>query len=253
MHDPTTTTRGGGDAGAFLNGDLQLFQTKFEALNNSGVSGQAYVLFDMDARTVTVDIRAEGLEPGQVHPQHIHGFADDRDARNPTIRDDTDRDGFVELAEGLAGYGPIQLNLSTAPDDPSTFKGMTTAFPTADADGTLRYRATFDLGEDAGDEGAVDLRAIFDAITPGDAKEIVLHGIELPEGFGEGTEGEVNGDGGYIAVLPVATGELEAVDDAADVLQAVGELGLMHAGIIDWNAVAAQVTANFEATGQWYL
>ncbi len=42
-------------------------------------------------------IRAEGLEPNQVHVQHIHGFPDDKASRSPTIRGDADRDGFVEL------------------------------------------------------------------------------------------------------------------------------------------------------------
>ncbi len=56
-----------------------------------------------------------------------------------------------------------------------------------------------------------DAQAIFDDITPLEAKEIVLHGLSTTEMQGEGTEGEVNGEAGYKAVLPVASGELQEV------------------------------------------
>ena len=39
------------------------------------------LFLDKEAQTLTVHIRAEGMEPGQVHAQHIHGFADDTDAK----------------------------------------------------------------------------------------------------------------------------------------------------------------------------
>ncbi|MCI0755791.1 hypothetical protein, partial [Teichococcus vastitatis] len=81
--------------------DLQVFTTDFTALNNSGVDGQALLFLDARSQTLTMHIKAEGLEPGQVHVQHIHGFDNDKDAKTPTLAQDDDRDGFVELAEGL--------------------------------------------------------------------------------------------------------------------------------------------------------
>ena len=63
---------------------LHVYVTEFTALNNSGVHAHALLFLDKEAQTLTVHIRAEGLEPGQVHAQHIHGFADDMDARTPT-------------------------------------------------------------------------------------------------------------------------------------------------------------------------
>src|SRR3712207_4992805 len=102
MHDRTKTMRDDCDAGAFLNGDLHPFEADFEALNNSGVSGRAYVLLDMDTRTVTLDTRADGMEPSQIHPQHVHGCVDAGHARTPVTTDDADRDGFVETGRGPA-------------------------------------------------------------------------------------------------------------------------------------------------------
>ena len=232
-----------------------LYSTDFVALNNSGVEGRAVLLVDQNSQTLTVDIQASGLEPNQMHIQHIHGFMDDADAKTPTIAQDDDGDGFVELAEGLDTYGPIQLNLTTNPENAVHDHGTEghdhtdeAVFPTVGADGMLNYRQVFQFS--AEDPNA---QAIFDGITPLEFKEIVLHGLSTTSEQGEGTDGEVNGEAGYKLALPVASGELMGVAEAADVLEAVGELGLNPNDIVDWNAIAAEATANFEATGQWYL
>ena len=227
----------------FVQDGKLLYSTDFTALNNSGVAGRAVLLLDQDARTVTVDIQASGLEPGQMHIQHIHGFDDDTDAKTPTIAQDDDGDGFVELAEGLETYGPIQLNLTLNPENTDQ-----TMFPTVGDDGMLRYHEVFQFA--ANDP---DASAIFDGITPLEAKEIVLHGLTTTAQQGQGTGGEVDGTAGYKLVLPVASGELAGVVPAADVLAAVDALGLDPNDVVDWNAIAGQAIANFEATGQWFV
>ncbi len=80
-------------------------------------------------------------------------------------------------------------------------------FPTVGEDGVLRYHETFRF--DRGDSNA---QAILNDIVPLEAKEIVLHGLSVAEGSGRGTGGEVDGTGGYKAILPVASGELRKVD-----------------------------------------
>lgn len=45
-----------------------------------------------------------------------------------------------------------------------------------------------------------------------DQREIVLHGLTLDGSKGVGTEGQANGEAGYKAVLPIASGEIERVD-----------------------------------------
>ena len=203
-------------------GGLQVFTTDFTALNNSGVDGQALLFLDARSQTLTVHITAEGLEPGQVHVQHIHGFDSDMDARTPTLAQDDDRDGFVELLEGLDTYGPIQLNLTLNPENSVHDHGTdghdhtgAAVFPTADENGVLRYTETFHF--DASDPNA---QAIFSGITPLQAKEIVLHGLTLQEGQGT-SDGEADGTQGYKDVLPVASGELHEVVVSPQVLSAV--------------------------------
>ncbi len=197
-------------------GAVEVFRTQLTALNNSGVAGDAVLVLDRAAHALDVDIEARGLEPGHVHPQHIHGFTDGRDARTPGFAQDADGDGFVELAEGLVKYGPIQLNLTLNPEDSQHDHGTdghdhtaAAMFPTADAEGNLNYAETFRF-----DRSDPNAQAIFDGITPLEAKEIVLHGLTVREGEGAGTGLEVDGSGGYKQILPVASGELQDVTDA---------------------------------------
>ena len=196
---------------------LHVYATRFTALNNSGVDGYALLFADQKNQTLTVHIRAEGMEPNQVHAQHIHGFDDDTDAKTPTIAQDADRDGFVELAEGLVKYGPIQLNLTLNPEDsqhdhgtPGHDQTAAAVFPTADAQGKLNYTENFRF--DRSDPNAL---VIFNGITPLEAKEIVLHGLTLQDGQGRDAPGvvdEADGTAGYKGVLPVASGELHEVN-----------------------------------------
>ncbi|WP_424137949.1 calcium-binding protein [Roseomonas chloroacetimidivorans] len=224
-------------------GGLQIFATEFTALNNSGVDGQALLFLDARSQTLTVHIKAEGLEPNQVHPQHIHGFDNDMEARTPTLAQDDDRDGFVELLEGLDTYGPVQLNLTLNPDNSVHDHGTdghdhtaAAVFPTADENGVLRYTETFRF--DSSDENA---QAIFGGITPLQAKEIVLHGLTLQEGQGAGG-GEADGVQGYKAVLPIASGELQQVGAHFFSSQI---FGFLHDGSAD----DADLTPTLAATG----
>lgn len=224
---------------AFL-ADDQFYITQFTTLNNSGVTGEAIIGYDVDSNTITVAISASGLEPNMPHVQHIHGFLDGTDSQTPTAASDTDGDGFIELGEGLPSYGGILLNLTTdhtnggGGDNGHSHDGDLTGFPTA-PDGTIFFVESYQLP--AGmlpTDPQLDLR------------EIVIHGMSVPAGAGAGTTGEVDGTAGYKVVLPVASGELSQVTslsqlqafihqtDFADDAQAHGSvIGMNHAHV-DW-------------------
>jgi len=195
--------------GLLADHDTQVFATHFTSLNNSGATGDALLFLNDNA--LTVAIHANGLEADSVHPQHIHGLLGGDDSSTPTIAQDADRDGFVELAEGLETYGPVLLNLTTNPET-ATQVAIGSAghselmFPTADEDGNLVYSQTFTFDPDS--EIAAD---ILDELNPLENREIVLHGLTLAEGQG-GVGGpapdEADGTAGYKTILPVASGEI---------------------------------------------
>ena len=188
----------------FLKADL-FYTTTFTALNGSGVTGEAIIGYDIETQSITVAISAAGLEPNQVHIQHIHGFLDGKEATTPTLLQDDDRDGFIEVAEGADTYGPILLDLKanhandSGGDNGHDHSGDLSGFPTA-PNGKIYFVETYQLPEqDLPANPMLDLR------------EIVLHGLSVPAGIGAGTPGEVDGSGGYELALPVASGELTQV------------------------------------------
>lgn len=158
------------------------------ALNGSGVTG-TFTIEQKGQGQIRLSIQATGLEPTtQPHLGHIHGPEGGAKAMCPTLAQDADGDGFVELGEGLTTYGPIILDLGDV--DP-------------DHDGTVNYTMTFNLNQSkAFGEGKTKADLL-----PLENREIVLHGLTLDAGEGS-NGGEADGTAGYKVVLPVACGAI---------------------------------------------
>lgn len=179
-----------------------VYAVDFQALNGSGATGSAVLTLNAAATQLSVEINMTGLEPMSPHLGHIHGRfegGEPADSFVPTLAQDTDDDGFIELEEGLTTYGPIIVPLGDL--DPN-------------GDGVVDYFQVFDLTDSSiynmgfGREDLLgaDLMSL-------DLREIVVHGMTVPPGIGEGTPGEVDGSNGYLAVLPVAAGPIGAIPE----------------------------------------
>jgi hypothetical protein len=180
--------------------DANAFAALLAPSNNSGVSGIALVEFDEAEGTATVSVWASGLTPDQIHPQHIHGFADDSPSLLPNISLDADLDGFVEDPEGEPVVGPVLLAAIASGE--VTNEAVSEDFPVADAEGNLVFTQTYDFNLEEEDDAFI-FQELQDRLV---GREFQIHGLEVPPGQGEGTVNEVNGTGGYIAELPVANG-----------------------------------------------
>lgn len=205
----------------FLNRDDvdAIYSVDLAALNSSGVTGDAILAVntEMDgSRYLNVVFVAEGVEASLAHPMHIHGTFDDMgnptDAMTPGLAQDADKDGMVEVLEGVGSYGDVLLPLSNGGNAPVT-----------DASGNLVYIQNFLLNDDSNFFSPVtgaDYTA--EDLLPLELREIVLHGLKVPNGIGEGTGGEVDGtQDGYVPILPAAAGEIEVtdLDQALDILE----------------------------------
>ena len=193
-----------GQADAFWTVDLG-------ALNSSGVNASAVLAMNTETdgtQYLNVAISATGMTPNQVHAQHVHGLFDGEmtpiDYTSPTIANDMDADGMVEVLEGVASYGDVLLPLTSGG-----------AMPTANANGTVSFIANYDLGDDSNFFSPVTMTDYTAAdIMPLALREIVLHGLDIPDGIGEGTGGEADGGtNGYLGILPAAAGEIEVATE----------------------------------------
>src|SRR5215207_623273 len=81
-----------GDSSA---GEPGSYSIELSELNGSGSSGVAVLTLAEDG-SLTVNVEAQGMVPGQPHAQHVHGDSSlKRDFTCPTQEADADGDGIV--------------------------------------------------------------------------------------------------------------------------------------------------------------
>lgn len=216
------------------NAAIMDYMITLDQLNNSGVTGGGTLSFNDITNILMVDYTVTGLQDG-VHPQHIHGLFDGSigmpggtaaPSQTPTIANDTDGDGIIEVLEAAPAYGDILLSLTNTPgagDFPTTMGG------------TLHYQQSFNLADPnvflPASIATGNVYSMAD-LFPLQDREIVIHGGFLAAGVGAGTPGEADGTAGYKAVLPVATGLIRQVavpEPASFAVLLAGVVGLVAA------------------------
>lgn len=152
-------------------GDASRFEADLNALN---VDGQGRAKLRQRNGELVAELLARGLDDG-IHVAHIHGI---RQAENecPDLSSDTDRNGFVDVVEGLPAYGPVQITLSDGLSDRGTRIKYTRTYTMLDGGGAISELG--DLSQYA----------------------IVVHGVDL--------------DGDHLATNPNAGGD--AANDPDD-------------------------------------
>jgi hypothetical protein len=169
----------------------------FMPVNGSSVAGQ--VTLTLDGTSLTVRIVASGLEPDQIHPQHIHGRVDASGNPLPPLPPvDLDGDGFIETPEAEQFIGPPLLPLAP--------------FPTATG-GVVDWTNTYDISG-------------IPSLLPLNTRVVELHGMTVGA-QGVGTPHEVNGVPGYKSMLPVASAMPTEIPEPSTVVLCAFGLGLV--------------------------
>ena len=162
-----TASLTGGPATADQDGNDHRQRSEVKAhldpLNNSGVTGEAEVKVK-NHRHLDIEVEAAGLLAGAPHAQHIH-FGEQARHECPTVADDSNGDFRLTTAEGLPGYGPIQVSLTTRGDTSPGSGLAVTRFPTAD-NGRIDY-----------DRDTRTSPEVARAIARGEAV-VVIHGVD---------------------------------------------------------------------------
>lgn len=191
------------------------YQATLVPINGSTAGGT--VLITLDDRTLTVQVKATGLEPLFTHEQQIRGLINASGtpvpSAMPTAANDTDHDGFIEDFEAEQAVGQDLLPLTNPPTgDPSDY-------PKAAADGTETFLEIYTITPHQ-----------LSLMSPLETRMVELHGMTVSsDTTGLGTFGEVDGVAGFKAVLPVAVGQIQLVPEPlALCLLAMGSLTLLR-------------------------
>lgn len=167
-----------------------VYEVDLDPLNGSGVEGTARL--KVQNGTLKVKVKADGLVPNQVHPQHIHGFDSGKNADCPEPEDRDDRENspkraenpeqILSVPEGLPDYGEIRLPLKP--------------FPVANPNGKISFTERYDIDdlEELNESGLDEL----------ERRHIVVHGSIVQSD--DPGQGEI-----YLAQVPVACGQIEQV------------------------------------------
>lgn len=178
-----------------LSASADVYKVTFKSLNADAgyrtVKGNANLRINNDR--LTVQVNANGLQPGMLHPQHIHAAGS-----CPSTSADTNNDGFIDVVEGVPSYGGIFVPLDADLADLS----FQTSFPNpSNKAGAITYKESVSVSELESATGeALNL----------EGRHLVLHGVspdaDLPE--------SVQSLGGLPAnlTLPVACGEVVKVN-----------------------------------------
>lgn len=143
-------------------GEQAVFTADLQAVNGSAqgilpVTGTA--VFTLVDGQLTVEIDGVNMAVGVTHPQHLH-----RKSACPTMADDANGDGFVDVVEALGTAGGVIVPLD--PDLP--YLAEQDNFPEPDAGGTMSFQATATI--DA-------LETAINKDLALDTRTVMLHGV----------------------------------------------------------------------------
>lgn len=151
---------------------------------------------------LTIDIQVHGAPANMEHWQHFHGFIDDQPAHCPTMANDANHDGYIDLIETEKVSGTTMVPFIAQPASMDVAHGH---YPTADAKGDYHYTATVALK----DLDAAFAKAFPDQRLDLARRVIYIHGVpadtKLPATVA--SLGPIPAQ----VTLPIACGQIEMV------------------------------------------
>jgi hypothetical protein len=183
-------------------GSAVIYKAELSPLNSkvtgSDASGEA--TFTVSGDQLTIRISIKDVPPNMEHWQHFHGFAKgDEQAQCPTVKDDTNGDGIIDLIETEPKAGTTMAPFNA---DPAAFAIPKNTYPQSDVNGSYTYEKTVSLKA---------LQTAFEKQFPGqeldlDRRVVFIHGVpsstKLPPSVA--SLGDITAQ----VTLPIACGEI---------------------------------------------
>jgi hypothetical protein len=187
-------------------GRKMVYRAELQPLNESVVgsrpSGTATLTIEGDQ--LTIEVQANDVPPGIMHLQHYHGFMDGRDARCPTMDDDKNGDGIIDLIETEAVSGKTLVPFHK---QPASLQIKAESYPRADAEGSFQYRQTVPL-QDL--EQAMQQTHNIQSLEL-DKRVVYIHGVGADANLPDSVQSLP--DVPARVTLPIACGELKQVQE----------------------------------------
>ncbi|MDQ2756835.1 MAG: CHRD domain-containing protein [Actinomycetota bacterium] len=131
----------------------------------NGVTGSGTAMVTVTGTTITVTMAATGLLPNSPHAAHIH-FGAAAMHECPTLAEDANKDGHLNVSEGVPSYGPIVVSLTKTGDTSPKSALAVDRFDTAPG-GKISYeRGSITVASD-----------VASAISAGKSV-VVIHGVD---------------------------------------------------------------------------
>lgn len=200
-------TPGAGTPAAGTLGETVTYEATLAPINSEVNEGDATgeASFTVSGDELTISVAVSGVSPDIQHLQHFHGFPDsDEAATCPTMADDTNDDGVVDILETAPAAGTTMVPFT---DDPVSMEVFGATYPTADADGSYTYEHTVSLSE---------LESAMGEQFPGqqlDLENRVVFIHTVPETADIPDTAESKGGAPAYETVPVACGEITLVGD----------------------------------------
>ncbi len=165
--------------------------------------------------TVTFELRDDQLHialemfdtPASIqHWEHFHGFPDGREASVPTLAQDTNQDGWIDLPETEAVSGTTMVPLDNAPHDMCIPHDN---YPVADDKGYYAYQkdVPYQALKDKFQEvfGTADLEL--------DKRVVYIHGVPKDLPIPNSVGGKLSDTYDQHVTLPIAAGKIVRISE----------------------------------------
>lgn len=183
------------------------FRAEINPLNEEKIGTKAHGYVEFTENSDTLHIKLEMFDtPANIqHWEHFHGFPDGKDASVPTMAQDVNHDGFIDLPETEAVSGTTMVPLDAAPHKMCIPNDN---YPIADGKGYYSYEKDVPLAklkkQFKESFGTDDLEL--------DKRVVYVHGVpdslELPDTVA----GKINEKYDQHVTLPIAAGKIKKID-----------------------------------------
>ena len=95
----------------------QLYRAEIQPLNAEkiGTAAHGYVEFLQEEEELKIKLEMFDTPANIQHWEHFHGFPDGREAQVPTLAQDSNGDGWIDLPETESVSGTTMVPLDNAP------------------------------------------------------------------------------------------------------------------------------------------